>query len=162
VRPHQREPSNLGASAMLPYLFSEQYTVSRHPTRQELRCFSLGTLSAAVRLQRHLAKCPQCLHRLLDIEETLPSAETDHCSKPNSRKCVFIVHDTGDGMIYCRAEKRGRKWFAHRWGRQISGGQTCTTLDEANEFLATSFREMFPEHRCTSRCRTNPPVEQSS
>jgi hypothetical protein len=69
---------------------------------------------------------------------------------------LYIVHDTADGMIYSRAERRGRTWFARHWGKQLSGERRCASMVEANEFLGASFREMFPEHRCTSRCRVNP------
>jgi hypothetical protein len=66
------------------------------------------------------------------------------------------VHDTADGFIYARTERKGRKWLARHWGEQLHGARECRTMREANEYLTTSFVEMFPEHRCTRRCRIDP------
>jgi hypothetical protein len=116
-----------------------------------------GTLRGS--RQRHLFKCGPCLKRLLEIEYKLALEEAllgGGSPIPDKRKPLFIVHDTGDGFIYSRAEKTGGKWFARHWGKQLQGGRECKTMREANEFLIQSFAEMFPEHRCTRRCCLNP------
>jgi hypothetical protein len=59
-------------------------------------------------------------------------------------------------MIYSQATRQGRKWVARHWGPQLDGLRECRTMREANEYLETSFAEMFPEHRCTELCRINP------
>jgi hypothetical protein len=137
-----------------------QYETS--PYEQEIEDLSFGRISTvdAIRLQRHLFKCEACLHRLIEIETVLAVAErvVDLTPIVDERKPLFIVHETGDGMIYSRAEKRGRKWWARHWGDGLDGGRECETMREASGFLIASFREMFPEHRCTKRCRVNPTV----
>jgi hypothetical protein len=75
---------------------------------------------------------------------------------PDRRKPLDVVHDTGDGVVYLRAERRGRNWIARNWGPQLGGSRVCKTMREANEYLEASFFEMFPEHRCTERCKLNP------
>ena len=71
------------------------------------------------------------------------------------RTAVSVVHDTADGLIYCQAERHGRKWLARHWGDELDGREEFRTLRAANEFVVTSFREMFPEHLCTPKCRKN-------
>jgi hypothetical protein len=67
-----------------------------------------------------------------------------------------MVHDTADGFVNLKSEKHGCNWIARNWGDQLQGARECKTMGEANEFLVRAFREMFPEHRCTARCRVNP------
>jgi len=83
--------------------------------------------------------------------------EADRWPRHDRRKPLFIVHDTDDGLIYLRTERQGRSWRAHNWGDQLEGGWRFRTMKEANEFLISSFGQMFPEHlQCTRRCRLNP------
>ena len=72
---------------------------------------------------------------------------------PTTRKPLAFIHDTADGLIYSKVERRGRKWIARHWGDQLDGIRECGSVREANEYALTSFHEMFPEHRCTERCR---------
>jgi hypothetical protein len=134
-----------------------------HVPNRDIERLALGRLTTAesLRVQRHLFKCGDCLKHLLALEIMLAEKELldgGGAPVPDPRKPLFIVHDTGDGFIYSKAERRGRKWFARHWGQQLDGGRECGTMREANEFLAQSFREMFPEHRCTLRCGTDPPT----
>jgi hypothetical protein len=78
---------------------------------------------------------------------------------PSTRKPLSFVHDTADGFVYSKIERRGREWIARHWGDQLDGIRVCATVREANEYVVASFNEMFPEHRCTERCRMNPPAE---
>jgi hypothetical protein len=134
---------------------------SPHPTLAELQGLSMGRVptSESIRLQRHLFDCPPCLYQLLELEAVNEIAErlNSHTPKADRRKPLFVVHDTGDGLIYSRAERLGRKWIARHWGPQLDGMRECRTMREANEFLEASVFEMFPEHRCTERCQLNPP-----
>jgi hypothetical protein len=118
---------------------------------------ALGTLSRAksLRVQRHLLACGPCLRRLVEVEGQLAEKGLVYARVlvPGLRKPLHIVHDTADGFIYSRAERRGRKWLARHWGTQLDGGRECATMREANEYLICSFSELFPEHRCTERCQ---------
>jgi hypothetical protein len=128
-----------------------------HPTDSTLHRLSCGrlTTAASLRLQRHLFNCSNCLNRLLEIEVINEGIDGIATLRPkvDKRKPLFIVHDTGDGMIYSRADRRGSRWIARHWGPELAGARQCRTMREANEYLASSFVEMFPEHRCTARCR---------
>jgi hypothetical protein len=134
--------------------------MTTHVPENDLKQLALGTLLAtdAVRVQQHIFKCAPCLRRLIRIEVLLARLEmlVDILPRTRRNRPVFIVHDTADGLIYSKTEKEGRKWIARHWGDQLQGRRECKTVGEANEFLVRSFREMFPEHRCTTRCRVNP------
>ena len=131
-----------------------------HPRPSELQALSMGRLPTveSLRVQKHLFECPACLHRLLEMEVLNELAEelNSHVPKPDRRKPLFIVHDTADGLMYSRTERRGRVWIARHWGPELEGMRVCRTMREANAFLEASFLEMFPEHRCTELCKLNP------
>src|SRR3954465_866570 len=134
--------------------------MATHVSETDIESLALGRLATAdsIRVQRHLFKCGDCLKRLLALEILFAQKELldgDRSPPPDPRKPLFVVHDTGDGFIYSKTERRGRKWLARHWGEHLNGGRECGTMREANEFLAQSFREMFSEHRCTARCRIN-------
>ena len=88
------------------------------------------------------------------MDLALRGLASEQLGVPDKRKPLHIVHDTADGFIYSRTEKQGRKWIAHHWGDQLQGARECKTMREANEYLQTSFEQMFAEHRCTARCGT--------
>jgi hypothetical protein len=124
--------------------------VRRHIGTTELNVYLSGELACARywRVQRHLFKCPTCLEKLIEIEASRgPSTSTVEMTKP-----ISMVHYTADGPIYSLAEKRDEVWFARHWGKTLDGGRTLPTVGEANAYLISSFAEMFPEHRCSSRC----------
>jgi hypothetical protein len=125
-----------------------------HVDEDQLQRFALGRLSTSesLRIQRHLFNCKPCLKRLVELEYKLGLQEKTGTgraavSAPHRRKPLFIRHDTADGFIYCRVERYGRRWVARHWGDQLAGARECRTMGDANEFLARSFSEMFPEHR---------------
>jgi hypothetical protein len=139
--------------------------MARHVSDEKIESLALGRLrtSDSIRLQRHLYKCGLCLRRLVEItlDLALKGLAPEQLSIPDSRKPLYIVHDTADGFIYSETERRGHKWLARHWGEQLQGARECTTMREANEFLVTAFQEMFPEHRCTERCRVGRSEENS-
>src|SRR4051812_32197723 len=118
--------------------------MNAHHTDSELISLSLGCLrtSESLRVQQHVMDCPRCLHRLIDIETAAECLEAiaGHALLIDKRKPLYVVHDTADGMILSRTEKRGRAWFARHWGDQLDGGRECKTMLEANEFLRLSFQ----------------------
>lgn len=132
--------------------------MSRHLTDEELIKYALRSLANTVRLQQHLFKCGDCLRRLVELEATVLAdrlARTPEMIQLADRP-LFICHETAEGMVYCRAEKCGHGWRAHRWGTKGEAGRRFRFVSEANQDLISTFREMYPEHRCTRRCRLNP------
>ena len=135
--------------------------MKHEPIEQEIESLALGALSThdSIRIQRHIYHCGACLKRLIEI--TLIQEEEGRGPKPlclpNSRKPLSFVHDTADGLIYSTVERHDRRWLARHWGEELNGAKECKTMREANEFLVASFAAMFPEHRCTERCRIDPP-----
>jgi anti-sigma factor RsiW len=127
-----------------------------HTTEDEIEQLALGTLTTqdSIRVQRHIFDCPNCLKRLIEIayRQELQGLGPKPMQIPKTRKPLSFVHDTADGLIHSKVERRGRKWLARHWGEQLDGMRECATVREANEFVVTSFNEMFPEHRCTARC----------
>ena len=45
------------------------------------------------------------------------------------------------------------QWIARFSGPKLEGAREFRTLAAANRYLVRSFAAMFPEHRCTKRCR---------
>jgi hypothetical protein len=138
--------------------------MAHHPADERLQALTLGTLTTAesIRVQRHIFNCPDCLKRLIAIGFAVALKDAEgragsRSAKPDMRKPLFIRHDTADGFIYSRVEKRGQKWFALHWGEQLQGQRECRTMREANEYAIAAFAQMFPEHRCTQRCQLKPP-----
>ena len=129
-----------------------------HPNDRQIERLVSGKLKTheALVAQKHIFGCPECLRRLIEAtyrSELLGLGPTP-LAAPGRRKPLRFVHDTADGLIYGSVEKQGRRWVVRHWGEQLDGMKECATLREANEFAIASFQQMFPEHRCTKRCRT--------
>jgi hypothetical protein len=130
----------------------------RHPiSNRQIENLATGKLTTheSIQVQRHIYECPDCLRRLIEItyiQELAGLAPKALCG-PTTRKPLSFVHDTADGFIYSKVERRGRKWVGRHWGDQLHGMRECATVRQANEYVVRSFNEMFPEHRCTDRCR---------
>ena len=97
---------------VLTILVSVRLTAMAHPGDEALESLARGTLATAesLRLQTHIFHCPDCLQRLIKVEMLLmledAFAEPRHALKPDMRRPLFIRHDTADGFIYWRVEKR--------------------------------------------------------
>ncbi len=128
-----------------------------HPLEEQIENLATGKLPTheSIQVQRHIYNCPDCLRRLIEITylQELAGLGPKPLCVPKTRKPLSFVHDTADGFIHAKVERRGRKWMARHWGDQLDGMRVCASVREANEYVVTSFQEMFPEHRCTERCR---------
>jgi hypothetical protein len=129
-----------------------------HPGDEVIKSLALGTLTAAesVQIQHHMHHCSDCLKRLIAEELALSSMgayEPAHRIKPDVSKPLFVRHATTDGFIYSLVERKGRRWVERHWGEQLDGSVEYATMREANEYALVAFAQMFPEHRCTERCR---------
>lgn len=130
----------------------------RHAVSEEqLENLALGKLATneSIRVQRHIFGCPDCLRKLIEITYILElqGLGPKPLCVPPSRKPLSFIHHTADGLINSKVEHRGRKWIARHWGDELDGMRVCATMREANEYAVASFNQMFPEHRCTERCR---------
>jgi hypothetical protein len=135
--------------------------MTTHVSENVIKKLALGGLPVAdsIRVQRHLFNCRTCLRQLIEIEFAMPHSDLVTFRFPvvNTRKPLFIVHDTADGFVYCQTVKLANgKWMARNWGDELQGARSCKTMREANEHLLSAFNEMFPEHRCTERCGEAP------
>ena len=128
-----------------------------HSTEDQMERLALGKLPTheSIQIQRHIFGCPDCLRKLIEITylQELAGLGPEPLCVPTTRKPLSFVHDTADGFIFSNVERRGRKWIGRHWGDQLDGMRECSTLREANEYVLCSFQEMFPEHRCTERCK---------
>jgi hypothetical protein len=136
-----------------------------HIPLKKIEDLALGKLSTQESLvvQRHLYHCGPCLQHLVEItfcQEALGLGPTP-LAIPNQRIPLYMIHDTADGLIYSKVDRRGGKWVARHWGEQLDGGKECATMREANDFLVEAFQQMFPEHRCTEICQVNPRPRKS-
>ena len=114
---------NNGAEAQIADDILEQYSLDKLDT------------SLVPAVERHVLACPVCRDRLKAIEP------------------VSFVHVTKDGPVYSRATKLATgRVMARRWGKQMEGIRECVSVAVAKLFLTQSFFQMFPEHRCGSKC----------
>jgi len=130
-----------------------------HPiSNDQIDKLATGTLTTheSILVQRHIFDCPDCLRRLIEVtvDQELQGLGPNPLWVPNSRAPLSFVHDTADGFIHLKVERRGRKWVARHWGEHLEGMRECASIREANAYSVASFQEMFPEHRCTDRCGT--------
>jgi hypothetical protein len=73
---------------------------------------------------------------------------------PEAGRRLRSIHVTEDGPIFGTIHSGADgKWIARQWGRQLDGGRTCDSMEEANAYLIDSFHQMFPEHFCSETCR---------
>ena len=126
-------------------------------TEPQIENLALGQLPTyeSILVQRHIYNCPDCLKKLIEITfiQELQGLGPEPLCVPTTRKPLSFVHDTAGGFILSKVERRGRKWIGRHWGDQLEGMRECASIREANEYVIASFQEMFPEHRCTERCR---------
>src|ERR1051325_870004 len=99
---------------------------------ERIRNLAFGRLSRSesISVQRHIIECPDCLRRLTKIaanQQTQASNRNPLCVR-TARKPLYFVHDTADGFIYSKVERRGRKWWGAHWGDQLDGGTECRTM----------------------------------
>lgn len=137
---------------------------TRHPAAGELDSLSLGLLKRAdsCRLQRHLYKCASCLERLVAIETAAGRTPRQLQPAPTTNTPVAFIHDTADGPFHSQSEPYLGIWRGRHWGKRLYGMRVCKSISEANEYLILSFTQLFPEHRCTERCRIESgPLEAS-
>jgi anti-sigma factor RsiW len=136
-----------------------------HLADDVLEALTLGALTTvkSLQVQKHIFDCPECLKRLIGVELALALRDVNvppRSLKPDMRKPLSVRHDTADGFIYSRVEKRADKWMERHWGGQLDGGSEFATMSEANEHALAAFAQMFPEHRCTDRCCVDRPTPE--
>lgn len=108
-----------------------------HISPGSLEEYSLDKLpeSSLAVVEEHLLVCDECRAWLEVIEP------------------VNYVHFTKDGPVYLRATLLTTgKVMARHWGKNLNGGRVCESVAAARKYLSESFSQMFPEHRCTSKC----------
>ncbi len=67
---------------------------------------------------------------------------------------IEVVHHTKDGPVRLKVSQAGEdRWVAQISGPTLEGAREFKTLGAANRYLVRTFAAMFPEHRCTKRCR---------
>jgi anti-sigma factor RsiW len=133
-------------------------TWDRHPDEEALESYVMGKTRGAkrARIEEHLLVCEECQDRVAELEAFV-GAIRDAVGEVLNQ--VGWTHATSDGLIRLQATRsRGRQWVARFEGRELEGGRTFDSLREACAFLQRSFAEMYPEHRCTARCRSERPA----
>ena len=76
-----------------------------------------------------------------------------NCDRRPEDKPVSLVHDTEDGMVHLLVvpDKDGG-WRGTIFGKELACARRFDALGEANSYVAGSFWQMFPEHRCCPTC----------
>jgi hypothetical protein len=126
-----------------------------HPSSEELEAYSLGMSPEAdlERAEEPLLICERCQNELALTDQYVQAMKKATASPVSGRR-LRSVHITEDRPIFgSMHSKADGKWLARHWGRQLDGGRTCDSVEEANAYLMESFRQMFTEHVCSERCR---------
>jgi hypothetical protein len=108
-----------------------------HPSDEVLEKYSLDRLpeSNLAAVEEHLLVCDQCRARLQEIEP------------------LECVHYTDDGPVYARITRLSTgKLMARHWGHDLHAGRRFGSFYAAEEYVSTSFAQMYPEHTCKGSC----------
>jgi anti-sigma factor RsiW len=122
----------------------DRYAASHHLPESELAA-----------LEAHLLVCPSCQDRFAELDGSVQALST--ILERRGQMQTDFVHQTEDGpvrLLLTRTVDRG--WVARFQGRELDGRREFRTAVGAKRWLARSFAEMFPKHRCTRRCRAAP------
>jgi hypothetical protein len=127
-----------------------------HASDEEIDSYSLGRLAEPelFRFETHFLICQACRDRITAVDSMRAALRS---LGPRTRRTLPLCfcHETEDGLIVSRVRRVGRrKWLARHYGPQLDGGRETQSLPEANAYLLESFEQMFPEHRCTAKCRS--------
>lgn len=90
-----------------------QIVMSHAISEQQIEDLAFGKLPThkSIQVQRHIYECPDCLRRLIEITyiRELQGLGPKPLCLPKTRKLLSFVHDTADGFIYSKVERRGRE-----------------------------------------------------
>jgi hypothetical protein len=126
-----------------------------HSSSDELEAYSLGLSSDGnlEKVEEHLLICERCQNELTLTDQYIRAMKGALASPQGGRR-LRSVHITEDGPVFGAMHDGAEgKYVARHWGRQLDGGRTCDSAEEANAYLMESFRQMFPEHVCSEQCR---------
>jgi hypothetical protein len=115
-----------------------------HVSAEDLGAYASGRLRdlQANEIQEHLRICTCC-------QDHLTRLDLDRVSSLRS------IHITSDGPIFSSKRRLDDgTWEAYHWGQTMEGVAACKTAKAAEAYLIESFRQMFPEHVCSDRCRS--------
>lgn len=116
---------------------SVQTAMRDHIPDHDVEQYSLDKLpsSNSVIIEEHLLVCEYCRARLLGIEP------------------VNYVHFTDHGPVYSRITTLTTgEMMARHWGDELDLGKVFRNMSDAEQYLNTSFSQMFPKHTCDGRC----------
>jgi hypothetical protein len=106
-----------------------------------------GSTADLERAEDHLRVCRQCQSKLARWLEKRATGQ--RCSG-----WLRSLHTTEDGPMFTSLRKAANgNWMARHWGRQLDGALVFDSVLEAEAYLKNSLTQMFPEHRCSERCR---------
>jgi hypothetical protein len=122
-----------------------------HPPLRALEEYALERLVEAevARVEEHLLLCESCRQIVSELDVFAPLLQ----GRGRGRRSAAFVHDTEDGLIRLELQTLpGSKWAARFWGENLEGTAVLMSAGEAYGHLRRVFGDMYPAHRCTSRC----------
>ena len=126
-----------------------------HPSDNELEIYFLGSVSDAAldKIEEHLLTCERCRNELALSEHYVLAIKIADLSSVSRRRLRFI-HLTEEGPIFGAIHSSADgKWIARQWGRELDGGRTLASVEDASTYLRVLFDQIFPEHACSAQCR---------
>ena len=118
-----------------------------------LERYALDLASARERavIEKHLEVCDACRPKLAAIERSLRLLSE---SLKNEAAVLVETHATPAGIVALavRPDPTG-KWVARVMGPNYHRLAVLNTREEAERHCRSEFREMYSDHRCSTRCR---------
>jgi hypothetical protein len=66
---------------------------------------------------------------------------------------IQALHHFIQGTVYLWVSQWDEKWLARVGGCEVDCGHLAPTCDEAFRHNENTFHALFPEHRCSERCK---------
>ncbi len=132
-------------------LYALQFVVA-HIEEDSLELYTLGRVSPfeAASIEEHLLVCPLCRDNLQSIEVF---AKTMREATRVAATELIASHRTDDGLVHVYVRPSGSpEWLATLRGGTVTCGVRAHSRSEAIDLCLANFRELFPEHECSSEC----------
>jgi hypothetical protein len=127
--------------------------VQAHLEADTLECYVLGQISVpgAKAAEEHLLGCRRCRYALVQAERyvsTMRAALLDV-------DWIIAIHRMQGGAVALGVGKSGDDWAARVYGCSVNAGEVARTYQGAVGLCESLFGQLFPEHVCTAKCRTD-------
>jgi hypothetical protein len=118
------------------------------PDVLELYVLGQTTPAEGAHVEEHLAACEACRNFVTTAQWSLSMISAA------ARRVAGIVatHETADGPVVLTVRAGSGSWVARIRGPDVDSGSSLESESAASEWCHATFRQMFPDHRCSPTC----------